>query len=157
MSNFVDQIYDAFMSTIETVLDTNVVVVADKFKPLDYVVEVEKNHFEGNKQKYGVLPLGYERQSGPLGSLTVDQVFQVVLVDSYINVAKNDSAEREKARNVFAKMDDISKEIYNTKIGLPNLVQFVDHVSADDPEYNEEDKIVILRGNFLVKYRRSIK
>ena len=148
MANKVEQIVTAIEAQIATTLS--------EYTALNYVNDIEKNSFVGNKKKYGVKPLGLDRAAGVTRSHTVDQIFQVILTDDYTNSPANDESARSKIYSLFDKMNDLEKQFFKSKIGLTSIVLFMNLTSIEDPEVLEENKVIALRGNFLVKYRTNI-
>jgi len=147
--NKVQQIIEAIESEVSTTLGAS-------YSKLNYIYDIEKNSFKGNPNKFGVLPLESSTVSGVVRASTIDQTFQIVLTDEYRNTAMNDLSLQEAVKNLYDKLNDIEKQLYKSKLGLPSVVLLMNLEAVEAPEVIEEHKVVSLRGNFLVKYRTII-
>ena len=128
-----------------------------EWKRLDYLHFIEKNHNRNDNNRYGVKPMALVVSDGVTRQITRDQTFQVVLVNSYKNKKKNDFAERDAVYDLYEKMDEIASEVHAKKVGLPSSVLLITYEDAEDPEVLDgEDLLVVLRGNFTIKYRKPI-
>lgn len=148
MSNIVEQINDGIKSTVATAVGVD-------WSELNYVIDVEKNDFKTNRKRYGVHPLEMDTVPGILKHYNVDHVFEVILTHDYINMV-NDTDQRAKTFLLYDKFDEIYKDLFRTKAGLPAIVLNIGTFSAQPPEYLTEDSIAILRTRFTVTYRQSI-
>lgn len=148
MANLVEQIVNAFESSMATELGAT-------YSELKYKQDVEKNNFKTNNKRYGVLPLGYSQADGVVKSFTAEQVFQVILTHGYVN--KTDSTNQEsKTFLLFDKMSEVYKLAMLKKLGISSVILSVSDLSVDDPEYLEDNDLIVLRGNFTIKYRESL-
>lgn len=148
MATLVQDIVEAFESEIATELGAT-------YSELIYKYDIEKNSFRTNDKRYGVIPLFAETVEGVLCHYTMDQTFQVVLTHGYVSGV--DSSDKEsKLFLLYDKMSEITKMAYSKKLGLSSTVLNINPVSIDDPEFLEENKVVILRGNYVVRYRERL-
>lgn len=148
MANKVQQIIEAIESQCSKHLVT--------YQKLKYVYDVQKNTFKGNPKKYGVRPLGASETDGVIRASTLDQNFQIILTDNYVNAQDNDQGLQDTVKDLFSKMNDLEKQLFKSKLGLSSIVLFTSLESIDEPEIFEEDKIAVLRAEFLVKYRTNL-
>lgn len=146
MSNYVSQIRSAIETRLSTVLGVT-------YSELDYKLDVLKNNFRSKKKGYGCIQGDIFNVTGPLKHVTVDQTFTVILTDDFVNVSKNDANAITVAETLADKMNDIYVDLQQTKIGLATIILNIVLDSVDEPEYDFEDNIAIVRGNFTVKYR----
>jgi len=149
MSNLVTQIIDGMETQIASTLGAS-------YGKLDYVFSVEDNNFRGNALRYGVIPQGASDTEGVVRAVTLDHEFQVILTDNYINQPNTDSSQMIKLKTMYDKMDDLSNALYNSKVGLPSIVLLAIQTGYDEPEFIEEDNIVVLRATYSIKYRRNL-
>lgn len=148
MANIVEQIRDNFETEVSTALGAT-------YSELKYKIDISQNNFKGNKLGYGVVPQEFEVVEGVIKSVTVDHTFDVVLTQDYHN-QKSDANQVTSALELFDKMNDVSDAVVSTNLGLAGTVFVVRMTGTDEPEYLEEDNVVVLRGKFLVKYRTAI-
>lgn len=147
MSNIVEQICDAFESSISTQLGVT-------YKELKYKFDVAENNFKINKKRYGVIPSSGETFSGITCNYTMSQDFEVILTDDFVN-RLGDSGQRSAMFGLYDQMDKIFKELYTQKAGIPNIIILVESMTLEEPEFLE-DNIVVLRSIFTVQYRQPL-
>lgn len=135
-------------------------IIEDLFpdwKRADYLYQIEKNHRRNGELRFGVRPLDAPFSDGTIRSVTFDHIFQVVLFSSFINKSKNDFAQREVLFNLYEKMHDITVAVHAKKVGLPSSVLLVKYNDCEEPEFLDgDDLLVVLRGNFTIKYRKPL-
>jgi hypothetical protein len=147
MTNIVEQINDAFEGLISTTLGVD-------YQELDYKWSVESNNFRQNSKRYAVVPSSAGTVSGIIRNYTLDHDFQVILTDNYISSNNNDDAKQTAVFLLYENLDDIIKEVFNKKLGLPSIVLGIGALTMDDVEFLEE-KVVVLRALFTIKYRNA--
>lgn len=147
--NIVEQINDGITTVVTSSLGVG-------YSELSYLIDVEKNNYKSNAKRYGVRPLGANTVDSITRVYTVDHTFQIVLTHDYFSNPSNDQDQRDKTFLLFDKLDEIMKNLFINKAGLPSIVLNIDSVSIIQPEYIEDDKVVILRADFNVKYRQAV-
>lgn len=147
--NVVEQINDAITTEVSTTLGVN-------YAELNYLLDVEKNNFVSNAKKYGVRPLSASTTEGVTRFYTLDHAFQVILTHDYAPHPANDQDQRDKTFLLFDKLDDLMKNLFKNKAGIPNIILNIDSVSIAEPEYFDEQKVLVLRADFNVKYRQAL-
>jgi len=116
--------------------------------------EVDKNDVRSAAQAYNVRPLGAIPVDGAMKFYTVDQTFELILTD--VIARGHGDSERETALLVlYNKADEIFKDLHNTKVNGTSGVLLVSQPSLAEPEFLDEKKIIVLRMQFVVKYRGS--
>lgn len=148
MSNYVQQIITNVKSEAATTLGSS-------YQELQFVYDVEKNNYRGAYLGYGVRPLEANTADGVVGAYTLDHGFELILTS---NVARTDSdAEREDVLEVlYNKADEIFKALVNSKLGLASFVLNVFDPSISEPEFYDDSKFVVLRMQFIIKYRSNL-
>lgn len=126
------------------------------FSKLKYVYDIEKNDFKSNSSGYGVVPVDASSQVGVTRAVTVDQVFQVVVTDNYIDDGKTDSNLQSKVKTLYDKMFEIVNDLYMSKMGLPSIVLLATLDGIEAPEVFSESKVVALRMNMIIRYRQNL-
>lgn len=149
MANIVEQINDGITNVISTTLGVT-------YSELNYLINVDKNNFKANSKRYGVRPLAGSTVEGITRVYTLDQEFQIVLTHDYFSNPSNDQDLRDKTFLLFDKLDEIMKNLFINKAGLPTIILNIDSVTILEPEYFDIEKVVVLRADFKVKYRQAV-
>lgn len=125
------------------------------YQELRYVYDVAKNDIRSGRLAYGVRPLSAATSAGVTRVYTMDHVFELVMTDT---AARTDSDENaEDALNVmYSKADDLFKAMVNTKISLASTVLNVFNPSISEPEFIDDQKLIVLRMQFTVMYRSAL-
>lgn len=147
MSNLVEQILDAIELEVKT--ETG-------FTKLKYNYNLELNDSIKNGQRFGVRPKEASVADGLNKVYTVDQVFTVTLVLGYESNAQSDATLQTRVKTLYNKMDEVIKAMHLNKAGLPSIILVVNLDSIAEPEINEENKIVSLSADFIIKYRNTV-
>ena len=121
-----------------------------------YVEAVEKNNFRQSKDKYGVRALAAGETPGVTKEVTIAQDFEIVLTTGYRESRTNDSKQVEDSLDLRAEVLDIYKTLVNNRAGLPLVVLNVSDLILSEPEYLEDDKVVVIRANMNILYRYSL-
>lgn len=148
MSNYVEQILTETKSLIAGELGSD-------YQLLRFIYDVEKNGLRGAFKAYGVRPLFASTAETVTRVYTLDHQFEVILTDTFAR-GDNDS-QREAALNVmYDKSDEIFKELVNHKINLSNFVLNIFDPTISEPEFLDDNKFVVLRMQYFVKYRSAL-
>lgn len=145
-TTIVKDINDGILAQAATVLGAD-------YKELPYVYDVVKNNFRTSKSRYGARPLSTVEIDGVVKATTHIQTFEVVLTEGYSQTSISDAKLQEKAFIAYEKMYDIYQALAQNNAGVPGSVLLVQNLSILEPEVLEEDKVVVLRGQFDVLYR----
>lgn len=149
MAAIVTTILTNMLSTISTTLGAG-------YQELRHVYDVTKNDIRTAKLAYGVRPLSaLSSDPGMLRAYTVDQSFEIILSDTITRGASD--AERTTAiGTMFDKADEIFKVLVNTKAGAASYVLVVNNPAMSEPEFLEDNQIVLLRMQLNIRYRSTI-
>jgi hypothetical protein len=147
MANLVEQITNAIEAKIVTLVTNSV--------KLSHTIEIDKNNFQRNKNRHGVRPLSAANPININGCVVLEQPFQVILTEGYINRGGNDSKQETARDLLYNRIDTVMKDLLQSKIGLSFVVN-VGFISLNSPEYLEEDSIAILRGDFTLLYAQAL-
>ena len=126
------------------------------YSALKYYYDISKNDFKGNTLRYGVIPKSADSEVGVVRAVTITQEFQIILTDDYRNTPKNDQSLQSNIKALYDKMDDVLHSLYMTKLGVPSIVLLTTLNGIEEPEILEENKVVALRMNISVRYRRNL-
>lgn len=127
-----------------------------EYTELDYILDVEKNSFDRTGKRYGVRPIGGRTASGVTRNYTIDQEFQVILTNEYVNSGVDDVDQRDKTFELYDIMDEIFKAVFYQKMGITNIILNIDNLDLFEPEYLALNNVVVLRASIRVKYRNLI-
>lgn len=139
-------------SAIEVVAATE---LGSDYSKLPYVEAIENNSFRTNTERYGVRALAATEVPGVTKTVHLTQAFEVILTKSYFQSMINDSEQVEKSLDNRANLLGIYKQLVNTRVGNANVLNVTD-LAVDEPEFLEEEKVVIQRATFNVTYRFSL-
>jgi hypothetical protein len=104
----------------------------------------------------GVRALGALQNPGVNRYTTFTQSFEVVLTKGYIQSTIDDTEQVEKSYDLRAIMLDIYTDLVNTKAGVPASVMNIFNLEFTEPEYLEEDKVVVTRYTMDITFRLTL-
>ena len=122
-----------------------------------YEYELDQNPANTKTQRYGFIPQGGGDVSrdgaSRLGRVTFDQIFQLILMDTYRN-QDNDSNQRAKVVALQDKAHDMMKLIKANRIGG----RIVTPVNFELPEFFDDEAMnaVAIKLNINVKYDYAV-
>lgn len=138
-------------------LKTNMATILGAgFSELSNVTNVEANSFKGANQRYNVLSKDISETPGVTCAITVNQQFDLIVTDSYRSAIKNDSDKRTKTIALQELVFSIYEEVIKTKANTPASVIIVDSLTVAEPEYLEEDHVVVITATVTIKYRKIL-
>jgi len=135
--------------------DRVVATIGPTYIELAYIFDVTKNNFFGNNKRFGVRPLTADSVDTITNTYTADQPFEIILTHGFINQS-NDKDQRAKVFLLTDRIDVLLKDIIKSKAGLNNIILKINEFSILEPEFLEEDKVVILRLQLTVQYRQAV-
>jgi len=116
---------------------------------------VEKNNLRDAKLAYGVRPLDAANAATLTRSYTLDHGFEVILTDTFAR-GDSDKQREDSLKVMYDKADEIFKNLVNHKINLASVVLDIQDPSLSEPEFLDDSKFVILRMQYVVKYRSNL-
>jgi len=143
------------VQNIRNGIKTQVTTTLTGYTELPYWNEIQKNDYRRIEKGYAVRALSAESVDGVLKHITYDHSFELILsrtvtrllTDSDIEVVEND---------LFNQGGQIYRAMVATKLGLSANVLAVQDPSFGEPEFLSENNAVILRMQFIVKYRETL-
>ena len=127
------------------------------YSVMRYLIEPEKNDFYNNAKQYGVMIDEDEQdlEQTNFGEDVMDLTFEIVLTNDWINTDESDLGAREAFRELKTRMETIRRKVRETRAGSYNDGKLNHPISwsTSAPEYDFDDKIVILRAFMTLKYR----
>lgn len=147
------------MSAVVSDIVTGIRAVASNalgasWQELRYWYEIDKNDIRTAALAYNARPLGAIPVDGAMKFYTVDQTFELILTD-VITRGLGDSERETALLQLYDKADEIFKDLHNTKVNGTAGVLLVSQPSLAEPEFLDDKKIIVLRMQFVVKYRGS--
>lgn len=140
---------------IVSALKTSVQSVATGYSELAYAKDLSKNTFKDNQKKFGILPKEANETTGPMGFITFNQTFELILTNGFINKPMSDSEEQAKGIELQDLAQSIYKSIGLTKAGLPGTIIMASDLRIDSSETTEQ-KLVIQRATFNIRYKLNL-
>jgi len=149
MSTIVTDLTNGIKSTMATTLGAG-------YSELPYVIDIEKNNFNTNNNRYGVV-IGPSFQTETVTRhVTMLQTFTMVITKAYIEDGISDADSQEKNKEAQDLVLDIYKDLYNTKAGVPSTFLNIVDLSVADVEYSEDSEYMVIRASFNILYRFSL-
>ena len=144
----VEEIKTAALGKISTLLPT--------YSRLEYEWDLEKNNFQNKDSRYGFISLGADFvEPGITKKVLLDHVFQLILLTSFLN-HDDDRAQSVAVEALFEATHDVLTSFVSDKLGLPNKVFLVSGTNIQEPEFIEDDTVVVVRTNLNVQYRYPV-
>lgn len=141
------------ISSILTSLEAQVSsTLGSSWSELDYIYDLEQNHFKNNDRKYGVGADAGASVSGTNKAVTVDFGFFVVLTRNFIN-RSSDENERTILSDIYDQFNELNKNIFQKKLNNANIL-LVQDLSFTAPEKIGEATLAV-RVDFTIKYRNQ--
>lgn len=125
------------------------------YQELRYVYDVSGNDIRAGKLAYGVRPLEAETVAGVTREYTLNHRFELILTDT-IARANSDEDAQAALGTMYNKADEIFRDMVKSKINLASVVLGVFEPSMSEPEFFNEQKLVVLRMQFTVRYRAAL-
>jgi hypothetical protein len=144
---------------VETILDAMNTEVASEltdFTELAYKIEIERNSYRQNDSRYGIIPGQVSQLAGTNQYVQVEQTFEVVLTKSFARADINDEQQLGKAIDLYENMYSVYKRLVTTKAGAPQYVALITGLDIQNPQYLNEEKVVVLRSTLRINYRFSL-
>lgn len=148
MANIVENI----MTNIEA---SAVTILGASYQKLLFTSDVSKNDSRHIALGYGVRPLSAASSISITRAYTLDHTFELILTDLVARYISD--AEKAIIINImYDKCDQLFISMVNSKLSLPSSVLSVSSPSIAEPEFLEDQKFVVFRMQFVVKYRSLI-
>lgn len=131
-------------------------VLGSDYSKLSYMVNIKDNKFDKASKKYGVLPSSATQVSGVVNKVTMDHEFTLVVTDSFNYGTQsqiNDAKKAERINELQDKVLDIYKDLAAQNGFLGPNVLLVNGLRIEQPEFLDEEKVIIQQFSINVKYR----
>lgn len=126
--------------------------LGDTWQELRHWYDVTKADYRSGTKGYNVRPLDASEDVTVNRFYTVDQGFELILVDTVAR-AQGDTERETVLFEMYNQIDEIFKDLVNTKINGTTNVLLVNGPNISEPEFLDENKFVVLRMQYTVKYR----
>lgn len=142
-------------SDILTAIETRLLTVfsGGEYERLRYSYNLEKNDFRTSKNGYGIGAGAASSVVGTHQTITLDQEFFVSFVRNY-GGRDNDTAERSELSTIYNDLETLYRDLFQSKLGIPNTVYLVSELNLDEPE-NIADNVISVTMRFIVKHRKA--
>lgn len=135
---------------------TTASVLGSGYSELPYGLDVAKNNFNNNHNRYSVVPGASTETASVTKFVTMSQNFEIVLSKAYIDDGISDSDKQQAAIDAQDLVFDIYKSLVNTKAGVPSRVINITDLNINLPEFIDDQKVVIVRASFNVLNRFTL-
>lgn len=126
------------------------------YQEIPFVYELERNDIRRAALGYGVRPLNADTTEGLVKAYTLDHNFEFIFTDAWARAGNSDSQIESAFNTMFNQCDEIFKALLNSKINLPSTVLNVQDPSISEPELLNDNKLAVLRMQYVVKYRSNL-
>ncbi len=145
------------MGTAETI-KTGIVALITSNLPdhtaLAFGIDIQKNKLLGGTKGYAVTPAEVSQLDGVTGYVTVGQLFELVLTDSFAPAKLSDADQQTAAATLFGRMETLYKEIKKNKAGVPAVIN-VSGLAIARPEFLDSN-VAVLRASMTIQYRTAL-
>jgi len=131
-------------------------VLGGSYSEAPYQIDIERNSDGNQDNVYSVMHLGIIDSTTVTRSVTYDQEFQIQATSVWINAMMSDSEQMTASIALQDNVRDIYEDLVNTQCGLPGTCLIVRGLNMDEPEYDEDSKMVLITMTFVAKYRKLI-
>lgn len=139
--------------SILTAIETRVNAVLPNYSRLKYSYDVEKNSKRTSENAYGIGVGAGNSVEATFRTVTMDQTFFVILTNDF-GGRDNDLAERDALKSLYDDLEILYRDLFQSKIGIPDTVYLVSELALDEPEKIGQN-VISVRMEFLVKHRAN--
>ena len=129
-----------------------IAVLPSTYKELRYIHSVENNDIRNATNGFAVRPLGASTAESVLKTYTLDHEFELILTNTDPR-RLNDSQIEDALDDMYDQADDVFVKFVNSNLALPGIVLRVSDPTISEPELLNEEKLIVLRMQYTVKYR----
>lgn len=148
MANTVKDIID----NSRTVMINTLALSGDTWQQLRNFYDIEKNDIRSAAKAFGIKPLSAAPENTVTNFYTVDHTFEIILTDTITRV-EGDSERETALTEIYNQLDEIFKQLQNSKINGTANVLLVSQPSISEPEFLDDNKFLVVRAQYVVKYR----
>lgn len=131
-------------------------VLGSSYKQLPFVNDISKNSLSISNMMYGNRPLPAFEAETVTKRLTFLHTFEIIVTTGYSDSNIDDAPQVAAALGLYEQMLEIHEDMENTRCGVPATVLNVLNASMSEPEYLENEKVVVLRATIDVLYRNNL-
>lgn len=149
MSTIINDLTSSIKTSIATTLGV-------EYSELPFVIDVSKNNFNQNHNRYGVIPVASFETASVTKYVTMQQTYTMVLTKAYIDDGIGDADMQAKRTELQDLFIDIYKNLVNSKAGIPSIVMNITDLNVEDAVFLGDEKVVIMNASFNVLYRFTL-
>ena len=144
------------ISTINTHLLAQLTIALPSYTQIDILYDIPKNAKNKLNNRYGSKPLGGAEAEGNLGQYTIVQLFEVTLTKAYkSSQLLNDN---DQAGVIIELQDDLHDVYQQFKRSSPTgVIRHIFDLTIDNPEVDEDNKLIIQNFTVSVRYQNNLK
>ena len=142
----IKNIYDNILTRMGTLLTG--------YSKLSFVTNLEKNKFGQITTRYGLLTKSAGSNSEMVGKNVLDHKFEIILTNSFgANTLGNDDEKSNRINVLQDKCLEIYRDLQLNKAVINSSILIINGVEISEPDFMEEEKIIIVKMNLNVKYK----
>ena len=126
------------------------------YSQLPFQTDIEKNKTKQTEKGFSIIPLNIDEVDGLLGSITLDQSYEITLTDNYINGSKsqtNDELKIQKLADLQGKVISAYQDLRINKNLVDSRILIINNLSVNEAEYLDKEKTIVMSFTFNVKYK----
>lgn len=142
--------------TIHAAIKSELAAELTGYRELAYVNDVKVNSFRQAGDSYGVRPGSAEEVPGVTRFITIRQTYEILLAATYPLDRVGDSAAVDRALDLYESIHAVHTRLTANRCGAPSSVMNVTGLKIDEPEYDTDEKTIVVRARLDVTYRVQI-
>lgn len=143
---------DSIVSASKTIAAN---VLGATWKELKFVFDIAENNERTGANGYGVRPLEASNAATVTGSYMLDHRFELILTKTFAR-REGDTEIFTVLSSLYDYMDQIYRQFESLKLNLGTTIALVTSPSLSEPEVLTTTGLVVLRMQYLVKYRNTL-
>lgn len=148
MSDSIKQIREA--------IEGRMIALPDGFIKLENKFDLEKNNFNNESKRFGVIAKDGDNAHAIMRYLTVSRVFEITLANKFVSTFNGDDNQQAVGDILESYMEDVILDLTLSKLGLPALVLDIQYSSNDEIDHETIENLAILKFNINIEYRKQI-
>lgn len=143
-------------STIVTGIETTLASVFTSFTKANFGIDIQKNSWKHGKSVYSVVPQSSSQGNSTTCAITMEQSFLVTIADQFKSERTDDSSKQSKIISLTDSAMDFFKALVKNKAFAPSVVLNIYDLEIQDPEFLEDENIVLIKMSFIVLNRTQL-
>jgi hypothetical protein len=144
------------VKTIREGLETQIELAVPDFEKLDNKFLLEKNNFNNQTKRYGVIAQDGTASISIMKHYTSARTFEITLCQKYTSGPNADSRQQAAVDILEDAMDEIIIATMGKKAGAPAQAYNIFYESNDSLDFESIENVAILVFRLTVEYRNSL-